>query len=170
MTTQDFSIKWLAYGLALLPVWFAQSYLLNAYPLWGVRPLLFPLAAMAVATLEGPSAGAGFGMAVGALFDAVVPGEPPGLMTLLFSLLGFGAGNLTRYRLRQDLYGCALCSLAALALVDLCRVLVRLFRGYPLTPMVLLALREVLLSLCFVVLVYPLFLWVFNRVPKATVL
>ena len=42
MTTKDFSIKWLAYALALLPVWFAQSFLLNRFPLFGVVPMLLP--------------------------------------------------------------------------------------------------------------------------------
>ena len=168
MTNRDFAIKWLAYGLALLPVWFLQAFLpLRAL---GVRPVLLPLAAMAVATLEGPSAGAGFGLAAGALFDAAVPGELPGSMTLLFSLLGFGAGTLTRYGLRQDLSGCALCSLAALAVMDAFRLLVRLFRAVPPAPMALLAGREILWSLCFVIPVYLLFRWVFDRVPKAVVL
>ena len=66
MTTKDFSIKWLAYALALLPVWFAQAFLVNRFPLFGVVPSLLPLAAVAVAVLEGASAGAGFASAFGA--------------------------------------------------------------------------------------------------------
>ncbi|MBM6927418.1 hypothetical protein H6B51_16240, partial [Pseudoflavonifractor phocaeensis] len=47
MTRQDFFIKWGVYALALLPVWFCEVYLLNRYPLFGVAPMLLPLAAMA---------------------------------------------------------------------------------------------------------------------------
>ena len=43
MTTKDFFIKWLAYTLALLPLWFLQELLLSRYPLMGVKPMLLPL-------------------------------------------------------------------------------------------------------------------------------
>ena len=61
MTTKDFTVKWLAYALALLPVWLMECFLLSRYPLFGVKPMLLPLAVVAVATLEGGAAGAGFG-------------------------------------------------------------------------------------------------------------
>ena len=112
MTTKDFSIKWLAYALALLPVWFAQAFLVNRFPLFGVIPSLMPLAAVAVAVLEGASAGAGFGLAVGALFDTLEPGSA-GWMTLALTLVGLCAGLLAQYVLRQDLLGCLVCSLLA---------------------------------------------------------
>lgn len=170
MTTRDFCIKWLAYGLALLPVWFAEAFLLSRYPLFGVKPMLLPLAAVAVATLEGATPGAGFGLAVGVLFDAVVPGIP-GWGTLLLTLLGLGTGLLAQYVLRQNLVGCLLCSVFALVILDAFRILRRLLMGTaPLGDMALLAGKEILWSLCFVPLVYLLFRWVFNRVPKATVL
>ena len=54
-------IKWGVYTLALLPVWFLEAYVLSRVPLWGVSPMLLPLAAVAVAVLEGASGGAGFG-------------------------------------------------------------------------------------------------------------
>jgi rod shape-determining protein MreD len=170
VTTKDFFIKWLAYGLALLPVWFAESFLLSEIPLFGVKPMLLPLAAMAVATLEGPAAGAGFGLAVGLLFDAVIPGTP-GVMVFLMALLGLGAGLLARYALRQDLIGCFINSFLALAILDGLRILVRLLSGKAaLAAMLPLAGKEILWSLCFVPLIYLLFRWVFERVPKATVL
>lgn len=169
MTTRDFVIKWLVYGIALLPVWFAQCFLLSSYPLFGVKPMLLPLCAMAVATLEGPVGGAGFGLFAGMVFDASVSG-PPGVMILLTALLGYGAGTVTRYILRQDLSGCFLCSVAALVIMDLLRVLLGLFYHYPLPAMLELAGKEILWSLCFTPLIFLLFRWVFVRVPKATVL
>ncbi len=170
MTTKDFCIKWLAYALALLPVWFAESFLLSAIPIFGVKPMLLPLAAVAVATLEGAAGGAGFGLAVGALMDAILPGIP-GVMVALMTLLGLGTGLLSRYVLRQNLFGCLLCSALTLAVIDLGRVAARLVTGAaPLSVLLSLAGREILWSMCFAPLVYGLFLWVFNRVPKATVL
>lgn len=171
VTTKDFVTKWLAYGLALLPVWFLDSFLLSRYPLYSVKPVLLPLAAMAVATLEGAVGGAGFGLAVGALFDAVTPSMLPGASTLLLALLGLGAGLLAQYALRQDLIGCLICSALALAAMDAVRVGARLVaRVAPLEPMLEVAGKEIVWSLCFVPLIYLLFRWVFRRVPKATVL
>jgi len=170
MTTKDFVIKWTVYALILLPVWFLEAYLLSELPLFGVKPMLLPLAAMAVAILEGASAGAGFGLAVGVLFDAMAPGVP-GAAILLMALLGLGAGLLAQYVLRQDLWGCLICSALALIAIDALRILVRvLTSAAPLGAMLSLAGREIAWSLCFAPLVYLLFRWAFNRVPKATVL
>lgn len=171
MTTRDFIIKWLAYALALLPVWFADAFLLTALPLFGVTPMLLPLCAIAVATLEGATAGAGFGLAVGILYDAVTLEGIPGVMTFLMALLGLGAGLLAQYALRQDLIGCLICSALALVSIDLLRIARRLLsKTALLQPMLAVAGKEILWSLCFVPLVYLLFRWVFRRVPKATVL
>lgn len=170
MTTKDFIVKWLAYALALLPLWFLEAYLLSRYPLYGVKPMLLPLCAIAVATLEGATAGTGFALGVGLLFDAMDPGVP-GVMIFIMALLGLGAGLLAQYVLRQDLVGCFLCSALALVVLDVLRVARRLLMGAaPLRPMLELAGKEILWSLCFVPLVYLVFRWIFRRVPKATVL
>ena len=154
MTRQDFLIKWGVYALALVPVWFLELFVLNRFPLFGVAPMLLPLAAVCVAVLEGTTAGAGFGLFVGIL-----------------CLIGVGAGALAQYVLRQNLVGCLLCSFAALALIDGVRIAARLLAGRgELAAMLGLAGREILWSLVFVFPVYALFLWVFRRVPKKTVL
>ena len=51
MTRQDFLIKWGVYALALVPVWFLELFVLNRFPLFGVAPMLLPLAAVCVAVL-----------------------------------------------------------------------------------------------------------------------
>ena len=170
MTRQDFLIKWGVYALALLPVWFCEVYILNRIPVLGVIPMLLPLAAVCVAVLEGATAGAGFGLFVGMLCDAVYF-NADGAMTVVVCLIGVGAGALAQYLLRQNLLGCLLCSLLALAAMDGVRILTRLFWGdWELGAMLSLAGREILLSLIFVFPVYALFLWVYRRVPKKTVL
>ena len=170
MTTQDFFIKWGVYGLALLPVWFCECFLLNRIPILGVTPMLLPLAAVAVAVLEGTVAGAGFGLAVGILCDAVYFGTN-GAMTIGICVAGMLAGALAQNLLRQNLLGCLLCSLLALAAIDGVRILVRLLLGKgEIGAMLALAGREILISMIFVFPVYALFLWVYRRVPKKTVL
>lgn len=170
MTTKDFCIKWLAYALALALVWVLEAYLLSALPLFGIKPMLLPLCAAAVAVLEGASGGTGFGLAVGVLFDATHPGVP-GVSILLMALLGLGLGLLAQYVLRQDLVGCLICSALALASIDALRIFRRLLlNSAPLDGMLVLAGKELGWSMCFAPLVYLVFRWVFNRVPKATVL
>ena len=170
MTTQDFFIKWGMYGLALLPVWFCECFLLNRIPFLPLTPMLLPVAAVSVAVLEGTVAGAGFGLAVGILCDAVYFGTN-GAMTVGICVVGIVAGVLAQYLLRQNLLGCLLCSLLALAAIDGVRILARLLRGNgELGAMLSLAGREILISMIFVFPVYALFLWVYRRVPKKTVL
>ena len=65
MTRQDFLYKWFFYGLSLLPVWWLELFVLSRFPVLGATPMLLPLAAVAVAVLEGSVSGAGFGLAVG---------------------------------------------------------------------------------------------------------
>lgn len=94
-------------------VWFLELFVLNRFPLFGVAPMLLPLAAVCVAVLEGTTAGAGFGLFVGILCDAAYF-NTDGAMTVGLCLIGVGAGALAQYVLRQNLVGCLLCSFAAL--------------------------------------------------------
>lgn len=161
-------IKWGVYTLALLPVWFLEAYVLPRYPLFGVSPMLLPLAVVVVGVLEGAAGGAGFGVAVGALCSAVYAGSD-GLILIGLCLIGLGCGALSQYVLRRDLLGCFLCSLLGLGLLDFCRIALRMAGGErDWMAMLSLAGREILWSLVFVAPVYALFHWVFQRVPKKT--
>ena len=94
MTRRNQIHKWSFYALALLAVWLLDSCILPRYPLLGLSPMLLPLAACAVSVLEGSRAGAGFGMAVGLLWELAYPGGFGGLvfgMTLAGMLLGAAA-------------------------------------------------------------------------------
>lgn len=170
MTRNDYIIKWLAYALALLPILVLDLFLLPWFPLFGTIPSLLPAAAVTVAVLEGPTAGAGFGLFVGILSDALIPGLP-GAMTFGLSLLGLGAGAAARYGVRQNFPGCLLCSAGALVIIDLVRVVSSLLQGKAsLVALLAVALPEILWSLVFLPLIYAIFLWVFRRVPRAGVL
>lgn len=170
MTRRELILKWLLYVLAFLPILALNLYVLPWFPLFGTIPMLLPVSAITVAVLEGPAAGAGFGLFVGILSDALIPGLP-GSMTLGLSLLGLGAGAAARYGVRQNLLGCLLCSAGALAILDLVRVGYSLLRGRAsLTELLAVALPEIFWSLVFLPLIYGIFLWVFRRVPRAGIL
>ena len=167
MTRRDFLTKWTVYTLALLPVWFAEVYLLSRFSLFGVSPMLLPVAAVMVAVLEGAPAGAAFGLAVGVLCDAVY--HTGGGMTLGLCLIGAAAGITAQYRVRQNLLGCLVCSAGALVIIDLARVLWHLAAGAAALPALLaVAVPEVLYSLALAPLIYPLFHWVHDRTQFAT--
>lgn len=170
MTRRDFCIKWLVYALAMLPVVILGVLILPRIPIFGTVPALLPVAAITVAVLEGPVGGAGFGLFVGILADALIPGVP-GTMTFALSFLGGCCGAAARYGVSQNLPGCLICSGGSLLLINLVRVAFLFLRhAAPLLPLMLTALGEVFWSLVFLPLIYGLFLWVFHRVPKATVL
>lgn len=170
MTRRDHMIKWLAYVLALLPILVLDLFLLPWFPIFGTIPTLLPVAAVTVAVLEGPAAGAGFGLLVGVLSDALIPGTA-GAMTLGLSLLGLAAGAAARYGVRQNFLGCLICSAGALTVIDLVRVIVSLLGGAAALPALLaVALPEIFWSLVFAPLIYAIFLWVFHRVPRASIL
>ncbi len=169
MTRRDFLMKWLVYALALIPILILNLFLFPRIPLFGTIPALFPVAAITVAVLEGPVGGAGFGLFVGILADALIPGVP-GTMTLALSLLSACSGAAARYGVHQNLVGSLICSGSSLLLINLARVLVLFLRNTaPLGPLLLTAAGEIFWSLVFLPLVYGIFLWVFHRVPKAAV-
>lgn len=170
MTRRDFIIKWLIYALAMLPVLVLALYVFPRVPIFGTVPALLPVAAVTVAVLEGPVGGAGFGLFVGILSDALIPGIP-GTMTFALTLLGGFSGTAARYGVHQNLIGCLLCSFASLSLINTIRVLFLFLRGTaPLGPLVLTAVAEIFWSLIILPLIYGIFLWVYHRVPKASIL
>lgn len=168
MTRHDFIMKWLVYGVALLPVLILEVYVLGRFPLFGVRPMLLVVATVAVAVLEGSAAGGGFGLFVGVLCDALYHGQSGG-WTLGIPLIGIAAGVTAQYLVRQNLVGCLLCSVGALLVLDAIRVVLRLFLGVaPLGELLRVALPEIAWSLAFVFPIYALFRWVYNRTQFAT--
>ena len=148
-------------------MWWLDQYVLNRFLVLGVSPRLLPVAAVTVAVLEGAVGGAGFGLGVGVLCDAVYYGAWGG-MTIGLCLLGWGAGAAAQYVLRRNFGGCLLCSAAGLALLELCQVASGLFTGLgDLYSLLRVAAPELLWSLCALCLLYPCFSWVRRRIAKA---
>ena len=164
MTRRDLIHKWAVYALALLPVWLLDAYILPRYPFFGFTPNLLPLAAVAVAVLEGAYAGTGFGMAVGLLWELGYPGGFGGLVFFL-ALMGTVTGAAAQYALSQTLPGCLLCSACALAVLDGLRVAAGVLNDLaPLPQLLQVAIPEFCLSLAWSPLVYLLFRAAYRRV------
>lgn len=164
MTRRDFIHKWLIYALGLLPVWVLDAYILPRYPLWGTAPMLLPLAAAAVAVLEGAGTGAGFGLAVGLLWELAYPGGFGGQVFYL-ALAGMVMGAVSQYALHQSFLGCLICSAGVLGLLDCLRVARMLFiNAADLSDLLQVAVPEFLWSLTWTPLVWLLFRAIYNRV------
>ena len=164
MTTRDQIHKWLFYALGLLPVWVLDAFVLNRLTFFGIIPLLLPLAVVSVAVLEGAYAGAGFGLAVGLLWELSYPGGFGGLVFGM-TLAGMAVGAAAQYVLSQNFFSCLLCSGVVLGALDGLQLIRALFiRLDTLDVLLRVAVPEVLLSLCWTPLVYLIFCFIFRRV------
>ena len=164
MTTRDQVHKWFFYALGLFLVWVLDAYVLNRITFFGVIPMLLPLAVVSVAVLEGAYAGAGFGLAVGLLWELAYPGGFGGLVFGM-TLAGMVVSAASQYVLSQNFFSCLLCSAVVLGALDSLQVLWALFIQLDTLDVLLqVAVPEVLLSLCWTPLVYLLFRLIFNRV------
>ena len=164
MTRRDFIHKWLVYALGLLPVWLLDAYILPRYPLYGASPMLLPLAAAAVAVLEGAYSGTGFGLGVGLLWELAYPGGFGGLVFFL-ALAGMAMGAVSQYALSQTFIGCLICAAGTVGLLELLRIARGLLtNAAPLTALVEAAAPEFLWSVAWTPLVWLLFRTVYRKV------
>lgn len=151
-------IQWTAYGVALLAVMGVERLILNRFPVFGVIPVLLPLALVACTVFEGPKAGAGFGIAVGVLMAAGVGGY---WRVILCSAAGLAVGLLIRYVLRHDFVGHLLCCFLLLLLRMVWCVGVRMIQGTAeFTVLFRVGISELLWSMVFAVPIYLLFRFV----------
>lgn len=164
MTRRDQIHKWLIYSLGLLPVWLLDAYILPRYPIAGISPMLLPLAAAAVAVLEGAYAGTGFGMGIGLLWELTYPGGFGGLVFGM-ALAGMLMGAVSQYALSQSFPGCLICSAGILAALDGLRIARGLLvHTAQLSELLQVAVPEFLYSLVWTPLIWLLFRTIFNKV------
>ena len=166
MTRQDLIHKWAVYALALLPVWLLDSCILPRFPLFGITPMLLPLALTAVAVLEGSGAGGGFGLAVGLVWTLSYPLGWGGAV-IGMTLAGAAIGSVSQYVLSQSLPGGMLCGAGLLAVLDGLRIAGALISDRGDLPALLeVAVPECLLSLAWMPLIYLLFRAVYRKVGR----
>lgn len=118
MTRRDIILKWIAYLVALAVITVLNFSVLGRLPI--SLPLLLPMAAVAVGTLEGPKFGAGFGIAAGLVMATV--GHNGLICIPILALLGWLYGLLAQYVLRRDLVGHILCAAGTMLLWEFWQV------------------------------------------------
>lgn len=164
MARQDWIHKWLCYAMALLPVWWLDAYILTRFPVFGITPLLLPVAVTAVAVLEGVSGGAGFGLGTGLLWATAYAGGE-GSRALLLTLVGMFVGALARYALARSLVGCMIGSAGALvALLTVRGAADLFFMRASLWQLLRVAVPQLIWSLVWTPLVYGIFYRVYQKV------
>lgn len=166
MARQDWLRKWLAYTLALIPIWLLDAYVLSRWTFFGVSPLLLPVSVVAVGTLEGISGGTGFGLGVGLLWATAYPGGQSGRV-LLLTVVGLAAGALAQYILSQSFLGCLAASFAVLAVLEGARALAAaISAGTAAGALLRAAGLQLIWTLCWTPLIYGTFYRVFRRVGR----
>lgn len=166
MTRRDFIKKWLLYALGLFPIWAMDCYFLSRYPIYGVTPLLLPLAVAALATIEGELGGGGFGLWVGFLMETTYP-QGTGTLIFVLTLMGFLCGKGVHRVLKRSFVGFLLSAVAILCAVEGVTVMTWLLLGKASSALLLpLAFKQIVLTLCYAPLIFWVFLKVFAKVPK----
>lgn len=146
--------KWVVYALAALVLLLLQIAVVDHIRLWGLVPYLAPMVVGVVASYEGSRASPIFALVFGLLLDVGTAGASPGFLTFTFTLSALIASLLA-----ENLFSPGfLCSLVATAVCYLITALGRLFLySFANAPLILsLALGEFLISLPFLLVVFPL--------------
>lgn len=144
-------------GLLLLAIVLCQDIILARVRIFGVRPFITPLAAVAVGFFNGGVWGAVYGLIAGILADHSLNG-PKVMLTVLFPIIGFFSGALPMYFMSRRFASFMFLSLGALFLTAVCQMFRYLvFTGTEILPLLLTAGLQIILSLPFVAAVYHSF-------------
>jgi len=146
----------LIHGLILAVLYVLQFAVFSRLRLFGIAPLILPLAVVGVGLFEGSTWGGAFGLAAGVLSDSAFLGTTV-LFTILLTALGMGVGILSNYLLSRGFPSFFLCSVAALLIIAFCQMfsLLVYFRESPLA-LLRVGILQTTYSLFFVLPLYYL--------------
>lgn len=132
----------LEYAVYLLLAMLLQSLLFSRLSIFGVKGFILPAAAVAAGMFLGGVRGAVFGICLG-LFTDLSFTDSTFMYTLVFSILGFGAGFASEFYINKSFFVFMVMSIAAVLLTGLVQLLsAAIFSGAEL----LLGLKTVLLQ------------------------
>ena len=144
---------------AVLTVLYVLQTMVFAHPhmrIWGIAPLILPLAVVGVGLFEGPSWGGAYGLAAGVLCDIAFLNTTV-LFTILLTALGMGVGLLSSYLLSRGFPSYLLCSAAALTVIAFFQMFTLLiYLGESPLALLRVALLQSLYSFLFVLPLYYL--------------
>ena len=140
--------------LVMLLCYFLQSAVFSRLPIFGVCPLILPLAAAGAGLLGSSAWGGAFGLLCGILCDAALGGGGL-LFTVAMTVMGFFCGFLGDFVLARGFPSYLLLSLGVLlvsAILQMFGLLV--FDRVPLWPLAYMGLKQTLASAVFILPLY----------------
>lgn len=144
----------LLYALYLIFAMLLQSLLFSGISVMGVRGFILPAAAVGAGLYLGGVKGAVFGLCLGVFSDLSFT-DSTVLYTLLFSLIGFGAGFAAEFFLNNSFFAFMVFSTAAMLITAFMQYLLAvILHGAELIPGLITALMQVALSLLPAMLLY----------------
>ena len=144
----------LEYAVYLLLAMLLQSLLFSRLSIFGVKGFILPAAAVAAGMFLGGVRGAVFGICLG-LFTDLSFTDSTFMYTLVFSILGFGAGFASEFYINKSFFVFTVMSIAAVLLTGLVQFLsAAIFSGAELLPGLLTVLLQTALSIPPVMLLY----------------
>lgn len=147
-------IKLLILAPYLIVLYILQSTVFTHLPLFGVKPLILPVAVVGVAIFQGRTDGGIFGIFAGMFMDMAY-NQPTIQFTLILTLTGIFFGILSDTVLVQGFPSYLVCSALQLAICSACQVLsLVVINSVPLYPLLPTALNQTLYSL---ILTIPLY-------------
>lgn len=153
--------KWLCYAAATVFLLLLDTFVFRNIRLWGVYPFLPPMIAGVVASYEGNSASPFFALVFGLLCDLTAFSPSPGFFCLLFTLSALIAAPLAENLFSPGLLCSFVSAVICYCLTAFGRFFLLLTAGVgDLGSMLYLALREILISLPLLLVVFPLIRWV----------
>lgn len=142
------------HALFLIIVYVLQSEVFSYIPIFGYTPALLPLAAIAVAMMEGNGNGSLFGLFAGVLCDISFH-QPAALMTLTLTVIGWVVGRLSETVVRRGFLSLVVIGFLSLICVAFVQMLGLLFTsGTPLINLLTTALVQACVTIIFTLPMY----------------
>ena len=131
-----------------------QSLLFSTISIFGAKGFIIPAAAVAAGIYLGGVRGAVFGIFLGLFTDMSFP-ETTVLFTVLFPMIGFGAGLASEFYINKSFFAFTIFSIAAILLTGLVQLAAALISGgTEIGAGLVTALLQTLLSILPVMLLY----------------
>lgn len=152
--------------LVLMVLYILQGMVFSRLRIFGIAPLILPLAVIGVGLFEGPTWGGVIGLLAGVLSDTALFGAPV-LFTILLTAIGMGVGLASSYLLSRGFPSFFLCSIAALSVIAFFQMFGLLVYLHE-SPLALLrvAILQTTYSLFFVVPIYYLTRYLGRRAAR----
>jgi len=111
--TKRIIIRVFIHAAMLAVIYVLQSMVFSRLRIFGIAPLILPLAVIGVGLFEGPTWGGAVGLAAGVISDTALFGAPV-LFTILLTGIGMGVGLASSYLLSRGFPSFLFCSVIAL--------------------------------------------------------